>query len=596
MRFSSIGSAILQAGEGARRFPWTLAAGVVATGTAITAIAGPERAWHLRLLAVAVIGLSTLTAVTTAAERAGASAGRRHLFETGVAAALGALFAASARWPDAQSALRFAQLLVAAHLLVAVLPYAPRGALRGFWQFNRFLFVRFLLATFYASVLWIGLAVALVAVNKLLGVSVPADTYGDLWAVLAFLFHPWFLLSGIPRDYHYLDELDDYPIGIKIFTQFVLIPLVTVYLAILLLYLGRIIITQTWPSGWIGYLVSSVSVIGVLALLLVHPIRDRADSQWVNAYGRWFFVALLAPLVMLLMAVGKRVGQYGVTEPRYFLLVLGLWGLGVALSYAFTGSRNIKVIPMTLAGLTLLTAFGPWGAYQVSRRSQLHRLDRIVTAAGMGRVGAITRPGRELSMEDRQEIGAVINYLYSRHGAGALARALGVPPDTVLRLAAASDGRVASVPERVMNRLGLEYVRPGERVNGETFGFNLPQPAPIQVSGFDRLQTLSLWPRASILFAPDSITLVADSTLSSVAVTRGRDTVATLDILGALRARGFPEGATGAHFHTVSDPLIVDGAARGLGIRLVLASLNGNRQGERVRVSSLTGYLLVREQ
>src|ERR1041385_2183409 len=111
MRFSSIGNAILQAGEGARRFPWTLAAGVVAAGTAITAIAGPERAWHLRLLAVAVIGLSALTAVTTAAERAGASAGRRHLFETLVAAALGALFAASARWPNAQSALRFAQLL-----------------------------------------------------------------------------------------------------------------------------------------------------------------------------------------------------------------------------------------------------------------------------------------------------------------------------------------------------------------------------------------------------------------------------------------------------------------------------------------------------
>ncbi len=123
-------------------------------------------------------------------------------------------------------------------------------------------------------------------------------------------------------------------------------------------------------------------MIGVLALLLVHPIRDRADSQWVNAYGRWFSVALLAPLIMLLMAVGKRVDQYGVTEPRYFLLVLGLWGLGVALAYAFTASRNIKVIPMTLAGLTLLTAFGPWGAYQVSRRSQLHRLDRIAAAAG----------------------------------------------------------------------------------------------------------------------------------------------------------------------------------------------------------------------
>src|SRR5207237_3540479 len=78
MRFPSIGSAILQAGAGARRFPWTLAASLVATGAAMTAIAGPERAWHLRLLAVAVIGLSTLTAVTSAAERAGALPRPRH--------------------------------------------------------------------------------------------------------------------------------------------------------------------------------------------------------------------------------------------------------------------------------------------------------------------------------------------------------------------------------------------------------------------------------------------------------------------------------------------------------------------------------------
>src|SRR5205823_2803108 len=43
MRFPSIGSAILEAGAGARRFPWTLAASLVATGAAMTAIAGPER-------------------------------------------------------------------------------------------------------------------------------------------------------------------------------------------------------------------------------------------------------------------------------------------------------------------------------------------------------------------------------------------------------------------------------------------------------------------------------------------------------------------------------------------------------------------------
>lgn len=466
MRFPSIVTALEVALGTARRFPWTLAAAAVATAATMALIAGPEQPWHLRLLATAVIGLSSLTAVTTAAERAGVGTARRRLLETIVAAALAALYVVSITWPDGGAFLRFAQLLVAAHLLVAVLPYYRSGPQGGFWQFNRFLFQRFLVATLYSSVLWFGLAIALAALDKLLGVTLPKNSYGHLWALLAFLFHPWFLLSGVPRDYQYLEELDDYPLGIKIFTQFVLIPLVTVHLTILLLYLGRILITQTWPSGWIGYLVSSVSVVGVLALLLVHPVRDRADSKWVNVYGRWFFVALLPPLVMLLMAIGKRIGQYGVTEPRYFLLVLALWGLGIALFYALTASRNIKVIPMTLAIVSLITAFGPWGAYQVSLRSQLGRLERIVVADGMGRVGALTPPTRPVSLDDQKDLSGIFDYLDSRHGAGAVARVVGVPADTLRHFVAKSTVMASTVPEGAMRRLGLTYVNAWEGRGG----------------------------------------------------------------------------------------------------------------------------------
>jgi hypothetical protein len=593
MRFPSIATALHRAGATARRFPWTLAAALVATDAAMAAIAGPERPWQLRLLAIAVIGLSALTAVTTAAERAGASAARRHVLETLVAAGLAALFAASLAWPSNHATLRFAQLLVASHLLVAVLPYAQPGGTKGFWQFNRFLFERFLVASLYASVLWVGLAVALVALKQLLGVEIPSDTYGHLFVALTFLFHPWFLLSGVPRDYQRLEELDDYPIGIKIFTQFVLIPLVTVYLAILLLYIGRVALTRTWPSGWIGYLVSSVSVVGVLALLLVHPIRDRPDSKWVNAYGRWFFVALLAPLVTLLMAIGKRLGQYGVTEPRYFLLVLGLWGLGIAAFYALTASRNIKIIPMTLAGLALLTAVGPWGAYQVSLHSQLNRLSRILATDGMGRLGAITPPTRKGTGNDLREISAIMDYLYSNHGAGVLATVIGVPRDTVLKFATDSGGR-GTVPEIVMRRIGLTYVEVGDRRDDNTFRLSVTGTAPIDVAGFDRFQSLSLWPHAFVRVNSDSIALTADSSLGSVVVKRRGETLMTLDILDALKRRGYPAQTVGSETHTLIAPIVVQGEGRGLGVRLTLTMVSGSRTGDRLKLTGITGYVLLR--
>ena len=122
----------------------------------------------------------------------------------------------------------------------------------------------------------------------------------------------------------------------------------------------------------------------------MHPLRERADSRWVNGYGRWWFVALLPSLGMLLVAIAKRVGQYGITEQRYFLLVLALWLTGLAIFYGVTASRNIKLIPMTLCAVALLTSMGPWSAYAISRKSQVGRFDHLLERNGMGRAGAPT--------------------------------------------------------------------------------------------------------------------------------------------------------------------------------------------------------------
>src|ERR1041385_192403 len=392
MRFPSIETAAREARATLVRFPLSILSGLTGMVVVIGMTGAHTEPWQPRLPAAAVLGLALFPAPVTTAERRGVATGARWLVDGAILLGLALLYRASNQWTDQTSFLRFAQLQLIAHLLVAVGPYSigrreVDRRLEGFWQYNRFLFLRYLVAAFYAAVLWIGLSVALGALDKLFGMKVPGETYFKLLAIMAFGFHPWFFLAGVPRSFAALDTLDDYPAGLKVFTQFVLMPLVAVYLVILTAYLGKIIITRTWPGGWIGYLVSSVSTVGVLALLLVHPIRERADSRWVNWYGRWWFVAILPSLAMLLMASGKRLEQYGVTEPRYFLLVLALWMLGLSLYYGITASRNIKLIPMSLAVVAVLASAGPWGVYAISRRSQVSRLDRILQANHMGRAG-----------------------------------------------------------------------------------------------------------------------------------------------------------------------------------------------------------------
>jgi hypothetical protein len=576
------------------RFPLSLASAFVATGVTLRMIEGPSNDSLPRLLATAVLGLPLFTASATSAEQRGASSAARGLADITILLGLALLYRASLGWTDYLAALRFTQLLVAAHLLAALAPYLTTSRLDGFWQFNRFLLLRYLVAAFYATVLWAGLAVALAALNRLFGVHVPGEAYAKLWAVLAFGFHPWFFLTGVPRDYEALESLEDYPLGLKVFTQFVLMPLVAIYLLILTAYLGKVILTRTWPNGWIGYLVSSVSATGVLALLLVHPLRERADSRWVNVYGRWWFVAILPSLGMLLVAVGKRVGQYGITEPRYFLLVLTLWLTGLALYYGVTAARNIKLIPMTLCTVALLTAIGPWGAYGVAQRSQLARLSRILAVNAMGRPGAITSPKAPVSQADRTQLSAILRYLGSRHGPAAVASAIGVPTDTVAAWSKANPGGADDViAQRAMGRIGLGYIGRWETgTEGTPFWANSGQESAMDVTGFEVAKAFYLPNGGWIGTATDSLQIVKGTDAGNLVVRHGGDVILTLEVAAAVRSALPTDTVLARRTVQLRRPITIDGAGQGFRVRLAIQAVYGQIKGNEIVIQTANGLLM----
>lgn len=510
MRFPSVSEALTRARSTAARFPFVLTVAVIAAGAALLAVDVPNDDEVIEVVFTALLGLSLLLAVALTAERRALPANMRTVLSVLALAVLAGLYLWARRWPEEMMVTRYLQAAVAFHLLAAVLPFAGAGSLRGFWQYNRIMFIRFLLATLYAAVLFAGLAIAMAAIDQLFDVNINGDWYLRLWIVLAFIFHPWFFLAGLPADLDALDQLDEYPGALKVFAQFVLVPLVTVYLLILTAYLVRVIVTTSWPSGWIGYLVSSVAAAGTLALLLVHPIREREDARWVDTYGRWFFVALLPSIGMLFMAIGLRLNQYGFTERRYFLLVLAIWLTGIALFYGITGSRDIRWIPITLCIVALLTFTGPWSAYAVSRRSQSDRLEDLLTRNGILGNGDL-RPARDtVPREDAREVSATVRYLLTMHGPKSLARVHPALADTSARgLKAdsirADDGRTHAA--RVVARTGLPYLAQWQRAPDSRNSFFIDdlEPAVVDVRGFDLISTVDLTNQVSIPVASDSL-------------------------------------------------------------------------------------------
>ena len=581
------------------RFPEAFLAGVAAAVAAMVTVHGqhhalPGAVWAAAGLAISLCFVAATLSEGLRPERVGRFDRTRLLLDLAACAAAVAFAFAWGRWGDYAKVHHLIQFALAAHLCAAFAPFVRRHDANAFWQWNRSLFVRFVIGGLFSAVLFGGLAMALAALKPLFGLHLPERTFFDLWLAVAFVFQTAYVLAGVPRDFDALAADRDYPVVLRVFAQYLLVPLVALYLLMLTVYLVKVLVTGQWPNGWIGWLVSSVSVAGLLAILLVHPVRDRDENRWIDTFTRWFFVLLLPAVGMLFAAIGKRIGQYGVTEERYDLFALAVWVALVAAGYSWRRRADIRWIPISLCAVALLTSFGPWGAYSVSRADQTQRLLRRIAELGVRSDGTPANPA-QLGFEARKRLSDGVRYLVGNHGADALPAPLraAAERDEAWRTrtrAADHDGERAA--QAVMTGLGQVYVTRWDTVEMRRFEFRADNGSPEEESlvGFTRLVQLKSFPTAE--FGPESSGVRVKFEPRSLQMTLadhegGRWTFAFDSLVAALIERG---SATAG---PVRDAVRIESASGTSRARMLLRELSGQQQADTVTVHRLDADVLI---
>ena len=513
-RLPSLGTLAADAAGTARRFPFVLIAAVLAAlaATLTTEELGPE-ALQLRLLAAASLAIPLCAALAISAEGTAWKPPSRLAFQALGLVVCAAFFAAWPDWSDVLRATRFWELMTAFALAITIARFLRGDRPVAFWQFNATLLVRSVSAAIAAGILFVGLALALLALDKLFGVPIAPDGYARLWFTLVFVFGIWFFLGGVPRDLDALERAPQYPAAVKVLAQNILMPLVTLYLVILTVYFVKVVATWTWPTGWIGWLASSVSVAGIFTIVLLQPIAQQPDEKWVGVFTRSFWFGILPAVVMLWLALYQRIRQYGLTEPRYFLLVLSVWLGAAALFFGVTRSRRIRLIPISLILLTLLDFAGPWSSHEVARRSQLSRLETLLRRNGvLDAAGRRRSSTQRVTGADAGEISATVRYLVTVHGADAVRGVLGDSTARRLRLesAAARHGGEPQV-RAIVGALGVAYALDAARgVDGRRYSFSARASHAAPTAGYQFLVPLR--------FVNDTAEARADTALAAVMV------------------------------------------------------------------------------
>ncbi len=481
------------------RFPLVLLSAFAGTAAAIKRVGVPyeklqEYVYLDKLMIVSALGLILFLVLELLAQR--------YKYKRPVLWLAGIVFLGLYYWflpPElnAKQGLRFFMLALALHLAATFAMYLNTRQENGFWQFSKSLFLRILTSALYTAVLFMGLSLAVLAVEKLFSVTIPAHFYERLWLLLVGVFNTWFFLAGVPADLDELEQNHTYPKGLKVFTQFVLLPLVTLYLIILYVYFGKIVLEWEWPQGWVSVLVLWFSIAGILSLLLIHPIRHEASNTWIRTYSRWFYRALFPLIILLALAIWRRVSEYGVTEERYFVMALVLWLFCTALYFLFSPKKNIKFIPVTLCLLAVLVAVGPFSAFQVSKHSQLNRLQQALKQNNLLVNGKIKPATERLPEKEVQNISSILHYLDNMHTFEEIKPWFAVDLDSVL--AHRQDSLKAErIYDRnntiaVMELMGLEYLPAGYAGNMLYFNRKYEQgPEVWDVQGYDYVMDYQL--------------------------------------------------------------------------------------------------------
>lgn len=400
------------------RYPMVLVASLAAALSAATAVdlqADYTEVFPLiKLCLVACIGISLMFAVNMISKRFGYT---RILELAAVAFLFGIYFYLPERDSDfvEYQGYILAVIFILSHLLVSFGPFSRRDPEISFWEYNKNLFINIFLTGTFTAVLVVGVLLAIVAVSQLFKLDFEETIYFKTFSFLGIFMSTVIFLLFCSRGLRSLVAKDsEYPQMLKFFTQFVLIPLLLIYVVILYFYSAQILFLWELPRGWVSYLILVYSVVGILALLLVHPLRGAAAKSWVKGFSKLFYYTLAPLLLLLFVAIYTRILAYGFTEPRYYVLLLALWLATIVGYFIYSKKGNIRFIPVSLFLFGIFGLFFPYfNALSSSIRSQKNELQKVFAGNELLENGKINFD-RSISDSVADDIADRLNYLYTR--------------------------------------------------------------------------------------------------------------------------------------------------------------------------------------
>ncbi len=157
-------------------------------------------------------------------------------------------------------------------------------------------------------------------------------------------------------------------------------PALLIYTVILYLYAAKILLAWELPKGGVAYMVFGY----MTALTVVMALQELLSERRYDGIFRRYTLLTAAPLVLFWFGALHRIGEYGFTDWRVYLLVCGAICTAAALLFLCPRTGRYRYVAALSFVLFFLAAFfPPLSADRLGIRSQSRRAARIAREMNM---------------------------------------------------------------------------------------------------------------------------------------------------------------------------------------------------------------------
>lgn len=283
-----------------------------------------------------------------------------------------------------EKGLAHASLLLALTVALFYLPFWREKDDVASNKFAQWLISSFFITQFVGLLLWGGISLLLASLEAFFGIPVSYKCYAYIGYLCCVLLAPLLFLGLLPQGKRKHDRTPSPSLFRNKALRYIFLPLTVGYLAVLYAYIARILFLWELPNGWVSKLVTALMVLLIAIEFGLYSVRlkeNRPFDQWV---ARRLPLFILPLLLLMTVGIARRFGDYGLTLNRLYLATLNGWFYVVCIGLLAGKARRIHWIPLSFAGLFLLTSAMPVNYASLSHNYLLKAVEDKMESAYPG--------------------------------------------------------------------------------------------------------------------------------------------------------------------------------------------------------------------